>query len=91
MNCEHEQFEADVAVKRMEDTHPMAFVAEIPISCVQCGERFRFKGVPAGMGFHRPLVDIDGCKLNAPIEPEGQTRLMQSAVIEMLPRKGEDA
>ncbi len=89
--CEHMEFNAFVNVNRVSDMFPMAFVAEIRIECKHCGERFRFKGLTAGISFERPLTEVDGCELRAPIEPEGQPRLMKSAVIEMPPKEAKSS
>ena len=70
-NCQHEVFRADVNVGRIADPgQPIRFVADIEIRCEQCNERFRFLGVPAGLSFEEPRVDIMGTTLHAPIEPE---------------------
>jgi hypothetical protein len=76
-DCTHPEFHANVAVARIEDVGK--FVAEIRVRCVRCGEPFRFVGVPAGLSYDHPMVSIDGLELNAPIEPEIETRLHASA------------
>ena len=69
--CQHEQFTAQVNVGRVtHEGQPLRFVADITISCVQCGEPFRFLGVESGLHFERPTVSIDALELHAPIEPE---------------------
>lgn len=65
--CEHENFRADVAVNRLLDSG--MFAADVKIECTDCGEPFRFVGLPAGVSFERPMVAIDGLELRAPIEP----------------------
>lgn len=82
--CPHEEFSAQVNVNRMLDTG--RFIAEIHIHCVQCGEKFRFLGVPAGIAWTHPSCSITETELNAPIEPEGETRLQSSASYEMPPK-----
>lgn len=88
-DCAHENFTASVAVNRMEDTHPMAFVAHVKISCVACGEPFRFLGVKGGHSWKHPTASIDGLELCAPIQPEEEKTLLSGPfVIEMLPSGG---
>ena len=80
-DCAHENFRADVAVGRFIDTGK--FMADIKVYCVACGEPFRFLGVPAGIAWDRPAASIDGLELHAPIEPEGEKRLMDRATYHM--------
>jgi hypothetical protein len=80
-DCAHENFAGDIAVHRLIDTGK--FTADITIKCAECGEPFRFIGLEAGARFDRPMVSIDGLELRAPIEPEGEHRLMGSASFQM--------
>lgn len=75
--CTHEDFQANVAVGRILDVGK--FVADITVKCAECGEPFRFVGVPAGLSYEQPMVSIDGLELHAPIEPEIEKRLMDRA------------
>lgn len=69
--CEHEVFSAHVGVHRvMDEGQPLRFIADVEIHCEQCKENFRFLGVPAGISFEQPRVNITGTMLQAPIEPE---------------------
>jgi len=79
--CVHQQFKANVAVNRFEDTG--RFLAEITVVCVDCELPFRFMGVPAGLGWERPSCSIEGLTLNAPIEPELVRVLQAGARYEM--------
>jgi hypothetical protein len=81
-DCVHDNFHADVRVARIEDVGK--FVAEIRVTCVTCGEPFRFVGVPAGLSYAQPMVSIDGLELNAPIEPEIETRLHERATFHVM-------
>jgi len=56
--CPHEQFEAHVDVNRLSDSG--RFCADVRIHCVQCGERFRFLGLPAGLDLNGAAVSLDG-------------------------------
>ncbi len=80
-DCTHQQFRADVDVNRFEDTG--AFMADIRVQCIACGEPFRFLGVDAGLRWDRPTCSIDGRELHAPIEPEGEPRLQSRASYHM--------
>lgn len=86
-DCKHERFHADVNVNRLLDTGK--FMAEIHIRCVECGEPFRFIGLPAGVHFEWPTVSIDETTLHAPIEPEGAKRIRSDASYHMpaIPRR----
>lgn len=53
MKCDHEEFEAKVDVNRLTDSG--RFMADIRIKCKQCGEPFRFLGLPCGVA-----VSADG-------------------------------
>jgi len=65
MKCKHEQFEAHVDVNRLSDTG--RFSADVRIKCVQCGEPFRFLGLPAGVDPDGPTVSVDGTEARMPI------------------------
>lgn len=70
--CPHLNFRADVGVGRREATEggPVeGFMAEIRIGCADCGEPFRFIGVPAGLLAGQPCVSVDEMELRAPIRP----------------------
>ncbi len=79
-DCTHPEFAANVVVNRFEDTG--RFNAEVRVSCIACGESFRFLGVPAGLLTDRPAVSVDGLELRAPIEPEGVPQLATRSVYE---------
>lgn len=67
MSCEHDEFNAEVKVARLEDTGQ--FVAEVKVSCAACGVPFRFLGPPTGISFSHPTVDVPATTLHAPIAP----------------------
>lgn len=56
--CNHEQFDATVTVNRLEDSG--RFVADVRVKCVQCGEPFRFLGLPTGLDLNGAAVSVDG-------------------------------
>lgn len=76
--CYHLMFDANIAVARVGEADenntmpgmPTAFVAEITIKCGDCGEHFKFDGVPAGLSYDSPATSVDGRELRAPIRPE---------------------
>lgn len=79
--CPHLQFSANVVVNRLEDSG--GFLAEVRVTCVECGAPFRFLGVSAGLDFTRPMVSIDELELRCPIEPERVPRLQAKATFVM--------
>lgn len=70
--CAHEAFTSYVAVNRLtsgDDGPVTGYAADIRISCAQCGEPFRFVGVPVGLTPDRPMCSMDEAELRAPIRP----------------------
>lgn len=67
-DCEHHDFHARVAVNRIEDIH--AFAADVAIECAECGRKFIFLGLPAGVSIYIPTVSIDSTEARLPIAPE---------------------
>lgn len=58
MKCEHKDFDALVKVNRLEDSG--RFNAEVSIKCTECGEPFRFLGLPCGLDLNGAAVSADG-------------------------------
>ena len=56
--CPHKKFHANVRVNRLEDSG--RFSADITIKCEECGEPFRFLGLPAGVDLDGAAVSVDG-------------------------------
>jgi len=72
--CRHLRFAAQVDVNRVgegetADGMPRAYVADVRVSCEDCGEPFRFTGLRAGLSFAHPMVSVDETELHAPIRP----------------------
>lgn len=67
--CPHMNFEATVAVARIEDVG--RFVAEVKIHCIECGLPFQFLGIEPGFNYEAPTVALDGLLANLPICPQG--------------------
>lgn len=65
MNCEHEIFDAFVDVNRLKDSG--RFCADVRIKCRQCGEPFRFLGLPAGLDLNGASVSVDGTEAHLAI------------------------
>lgn len=70
--CVHD-FAAKVDVNRLQkaDDDPtiVAFMADIRVWCVGCGEQFRWTGLQAGMSPREPMVSPDERELRAPLRP----------------------
>lgn len=69
LQCEHTDFEADVAVNRITDKG--AFTADIRINCRDCGMPFEFVGVPFGSTPSEPRASVDRQELRVPLVPLG--------------------
>lgn len=70
--CPHEDFNANVGVHRLtsvEDGPVTGYSADITVWCADCGEKFRWIGVRAGLSPGRPMCSIDEFTLAAPIRP----------------------
>lgn len=69
-NCQHKEFNARVRVARIEDKG--RFMAEIRISCSECGVPMQFMGLEPGLNYEGATVSLDGLEANIAIHPEGQ-------------------
>lgn len=69
--CKHESFDCQVTVNRIEDIN--RFMADVMVKCANCGQPFRFIGLPAGMDYNSPMVSVDGCEGRFPIHPRGES------------------
>ena len=68
--CEHRSFSASVEVNRLEDV--VRFVADVKISCAECGIPMRFIGLPAGLDLNGASVSVDGTEGRFAIAPQGE-------------------
>lgn len=68
--CEHHNFDAAVRVGRIEDKG--RFMAEIRITCRDCGTPMQFVGLEPGFNFDGATVSLDGLEANIGIHPHGQ-------------------
>lgn len=73
--CPHENFAAEVDMNRLaDDDHGrpdtiVGFSADIRVRCAECGEPFRWVGVPAGLSARGPTCSVDETELRAPLRP----------------------
>jgi hypothetical protein len=71
--CPHENFDVLACVNRLtktdDDPTVIGFSADIKIECRDCGEPFRWTGVPAGLSPAQPMCSVDEATLSAPIRP----------------------
>lgn len=67
--CQHLNFDASVAVARIEDVG--RFRAEVSIKCRDCGVPFLFQGLQPGYSAGGAHVSMDGLRADLPIAPEG--------------------
>jgi hypothetical protein len=70
--CPHPDVDASVSVARITATEggdPIAFSATITVNCTECGEPFRWSGVPAGLSPAHPTCNLTETELIAPLRP----------------------
>lgn len=71
-DCPHETFNSKLVLHKFVPTEGGApyFLAEVSVSCGDCGEPFRFLGpYPAGMSAEYATVNDPGTLLHAPMAP----------------------
>lgn len=72
--CPHENFAANVEVNRLASSEEpgapiTGYAADITVWCADCGERFRWIGVQAGLMPSQPMCSVDETELRAPLRP----------------------
>lgn len=70
--CAHEDFAATVEVNRITSSEGgpvVGYSADIKVSCVGCGEPFRWTGLKAGLSPRTPMCSLDETELRAPLRP----------------------
>lgn len=75
MNCEHQNFVANVAVGRLtkdEDGPVTGYVADVRIECADCGRKMQFLGLPTGYDTGAACVSVDGLEARLALCPQGQ-------------------
>lgn len=65
--CPHMNFDANVAVARLEDSG--RFNAEIKIKCTDCQKPFRFLGLKVGLDTEGAMISFDGTEAHLAIVP----------------------
>lgn len=73
--CEHENFQATVAIGRLtkeEDGPVTHYSAEITVKCADCGLELEWQGTPIGSSPYHPMVSADLKELRAPMMPPGE-------------------
>lgn len=68
--CKHENFQATVGVARIENIG--RFMAEIRITCTQCGVPMQFMGLEPGLNYEGAAVSLDGFEARIGICPRGE-------------------
>lgn len=69
MTCKHENFDASVSVARLEDVG--RFMAEIRITCKDCGVPMQFMGLEPGINLEGATVSLDGLQANIAMHSKG--------------------
>lgn len=72
-NCKHGQILTDVKFNFLEDTGK--YCADVRISCSECGEKFRFIGLPVGVNLSGATVSVDGLEARLAVVPESKGEL----------------
>lgn len=71
--CPHRRFhvqgDIDRVVETTGDTVPVGFYASVAVTCDECGEPFRWTGLPAGLSPGHPTCSVDERILVAPLRP----------------------
>jgi len=73
--CTHQNFKGEIAVNRLtreEGGEVRSFMADLRISCADCGRPFQFIGVPFGLLSDKPTMSADMQELRIPIHPDGE-------------------
>lgn len=81
MNCQHEDFRAQVDVFRLygdeaHDDSPHAFAAEVSIVCTGCGAPLGFRCDTVGLTNDRPAISPDALKLRLPLLSPSELTLL---------------
>lgn len=73
--CEHNNFESNVGVGRITNDITGVvenYVADIRIQCKDCKTPFQFIGMPLGVSYDKPMMEVDGLEARLPIAPQGE-------------------
>lgn len=73
MTCDHKNFQANFNVSHGPDERgKRRYMAAAKVQCVDCGQPFRFLGLPGAMNLYRPNSLDNGRTAFLPIAPEGE-------------------
>jgi hypothetical protein len=67
--CNHDHFQIECTVDRIEDVDPITFYANIRIRCTECETPFHFIGLPYGLAPTEPRLEVGGLECRMPIGP----------------------
>jgi len=68
--CKHEDQEMNSECTFLEDTE--YWMVEIKIKCKKCGIAFKFMGLPAGLDYEKPTINVLGTTIHLPVHPVGE-------------------
>jgi len=68
--CSHTEFQADVAVTRLEDA-PGWYMVDVRVQCAHCLRPLQFRGLPLGLDLHGVAMAPDGLELRAATTMQG--------------------
>lgn len=72
MSCKHNtETSATVNLNYLEDSG--RYMADVTLSCVTCGKRFKFLGLPLGLDLNGAAVSFDGHTASLAVAPDGET------------------
>lgn len=66
--CDHKNFEVKVEVNRLSDVGK--FNMDVKVHCTDCGQPFKFKGLPVGVNLNGATCSFDGLEGRFAIEPK---------------------
>lgn len=73
-DCEHKNFVVDATIGRLTEgkSGPVTnYMCYIRVTCSDCGELFKFLGLPKGLNVQGAMVSADGVEARLAIEPDG--------------------
>lgn len=70
--CPHQRTEVVAQVVHLTDAggRVEGYSVELRLGCVDCGDRFRWLGLPVGVSPLVPTSDLEGFVMRAPVVPE---------------------
>jgi hypothetical protein len=72
MACAHRGFNSRVVVSRLEDSG--RFMADVRITCNECGAAMKFVGLTVGLNLDGAAVSFDGTEARLAVVPDGEAR-----------------